>query len=108
MQKPSLVLLALFCIAPALAIAAGIGPSVISQQSRSFAPGAVTIARGGTITIVNDDKFLHHAFLDDPRFSFDSGEQEVGSRTEVTFPSEGTFEVRCEIHPKMRLVVTVE
>jgi plastocyanin len=39
--------------------------------------------------------------------SFDSDEQPPGQNVSVTFPASGIFEVRCHIHPKMSLIVTV-
>ena len=68
----------------------------------------MTILRGETVQIVNDDgDLLHHAYLESNRFSFDSGDQEPGSKTDVTFPVSGTFTVLCGIHPKMKLLVRV-
>lgn len=80
----------------------------ISQKGREFHPGEISIKRGETIEIVNDDgDLLHHAYIDSPKFSFDSGDQQPGSRTDITIPVAGDFEVLCAIHPKMRLVVHV-
>ena len=81
----------------------------ISQKGREFHPGEVTIKRGETIRIVNDDgDLLHHAYIDSSKFSFDSGDQKPGSKTDITFPVSGDFDVLCAIHPKMRLVVHVQ
>ena len=81
----------------------------ISQKGREFHPGEITIKRGETIEIVNDDAdLLHHAYIDSPKFSFDSGDQQPGSKTDVTFPVAGGFNVLCAIHPKMLLVVHVQ
>ena len=81
---------------------------VVSQKGRAFQPGSLVIARGDTLTIVNDDSdLLHHAFIEADNFSFDSGDQEPGSRTPVTFTERGTFQVLCGIHPKMKLMVRV-
>jgi plastocyanin len=80
----------------------------VSQKGREFQPGEMTIKRGEAIAIVNDDAdLLHHAYLKTKTFSFDSGDQKPGSRFEVAFPETGTFTIRCAIHPKMKLVVTV-
>ena len=82
--------------------------TTISQKNREFHPDAISIKVGDTITIVNDDgDLLHHAYIDSPRFSFDSGDQKPGSATPVTFTVAGDFDVLCAIHPKMRLVVHV-
>jgi plastocyanin len=81
----------------------------ISQKGREFHPGAIAIKRGETIQIVNDDgDLLHHAYVDSPKFSFDSGDQKPGSKTDITFPVAGDFDVLCAIHPKMRLAVHVQ
>ena len=101
-------------VAAALLIAAGtlvglaLPPYPISQKGRQFHPGEIIIRHGETLQIVNDDgDLLHHAYIDSPKFAFDSGDQQPGSRTDITFPATGDFEVLCAIHPKMRLVVHV-
>ncbi|WP_342165735.1 plastocyanin [Methylobacterium sp. SD21] len=81
---------------------------VVSQKGRTFHPETIVVSKGETIVIVNDDSdLLHHAYVDSPTFSFDSGDQEPGSRTPVTFTQTGVFQVLCGIHPKMKLVVRV-
>ena len=81
----------------------------VSQKGREFNPGQITIKRGETIHIVNDDgDLLHHAYIDSKEFSFDSGDQQPGSRTDITFPVAGKFDVLCAIHPKMKLEVHVQ
>lgn len=81
----------------------------VSQQDRVFHPGMLDVARGDTVTIVNDDgELIHHAYVETDDFKFDSGEQEPGSTTDIRFTKSGTFTVRCRIHPKMSLVVTVK
>jgi len=81
----------------------------ISQQGREFHPGEISVKRGDTIQIVNDDAdLLHHAYIESPKFSFDSGDQKPGSVTPVTFSVAGDFDVLCAIHPKMLLVVHVQ
>lgn len=82
---------------------------VISQKGREFRPNNVSIKRGEQLEIVNDDGDLrHHAYIDSDTMTFDSGDQEPGSRTPIVFPTAGDFEVLCAIHPKMRLVVHVK
>ncbi len=80
----------------------------ISQKGREFHPGEISIKRGETIQIVNDDAdLLHHAYINSPKFSFDSGDQKPGSVTPITFAVAGDFDVLCAIHPKMKLTVHV-
>ena len=83
--------------------------TAVSQKGRMFHPGSLVVGRGDTVTFVNDDSdLLHHVFIDSDSFSFDSGDQEPGSRTPITFTERGTFQVLCGIHPKMKLVVRVD
>ena len=106
---PALLALALG-VACGLATVARLEASghLISQKGRAFQPGSLAVARGDTVTIVNDDSdLMHHAFIAADGFSFDSGDQAPGSRTPVTFTQKGTFQVLCAIHPKMKLVVHV-
>ena len=82
---------------------------VVSQKGRAFQPAYLAVRRGETVQIVNDDSdLLHHAYIDSERFRFDSGDQEPGSNTSITFPATGTFNVLCAIHPKMKLIVQVD
>lgn len=91
------------------ALAVGLPQIVVSQKGREFNPGEISIARGATIQIINDDgDLLHHAYIDSKRFSFDSGDQQPGSKTNIMFSETGDFTIRCAIHPKMKLVVHVK
>jgi plastocyanin len=81
----------------------------VTQKSRSFNPGTIEIRRGDTLRILNDDgELLHHAYVRDGGMTFDSGEQEPGTAVQIRFASAGQFTVKCDIHPRMRLVVTVK
>jgi plastocyanin len=81
---------------------------IVSQKDRQFAPHELSIKRGETVQIVNDDGDLrHHAYIESDNFNFDSGDQEPGSRTNITIPVAGDFNVLCAIHPKMKLIVHV-
>lgn len=100
-------LLGLTAASSALAVAGG--PHAISQKGKAFFPAAISVNAGETVVIKNDDvNVVHHAYTDDERFSFDSGDQEPGSVSNVVFPKAGTFTVMCGIHPKMKLTVEVK
>ena len=72
-------------------------------------PGYLGIKRGDVVSIVNDDEDLsHHAYVRSDLFKFDSGDQEPGHDVDIPFTVVGTFNILCGIHPKMRLVVTVQ
>ena len=72
-------------------------------------PTEMTIKRGEALQIINDDGDLrHHAYIDSEKFTFDSGDQEPGTKANINFPVAGDFDVLCAIHPKMKLVVHVK
>jgi len=80
---------------------------VISQKGRAFQPATATVHLHRWITIKNDDDTVHHAYCSSPDFKYNSGPQDIGSVHNITFHNLGTFEIRCAIHPDMKLVVTV-
>jgi plastocyanin len=84
-------------------------PYLVTQKGQKFNPSLLAIHRGETVEIFNDDgELIHHAYVDSKSFSFDSGDQEPGSKTNIVFPVPGEFVVLCGIHPKMRLEVVVK
>ncbi|HEX2760160.1 MAG TPA: plastocyanin/azurin family copper-binding protein, partial [Rhizomicrobium sp.] len=87
-----------FALAPALAA------TVVTQKSRSFRPGEITIARGETVTFTNEDSYIHQVYVSG---LFESDERAPGENLNETFPASGTFQVRCRIHPTMKLTVRV-
>jgi len=84
-------------------------PKQVSQRGRDFQPNQISIRRGETVRIVNDDAdLLHHAYVSSDKFNFDSSDIEPGGKVDVKFPVAGDFNVLCGIHPKMKLTVHVE
>jgi len=99
------VLTALLLLAPIAAFADD--AHIIVQQGRAFRPGEITINKGEALTFTNDDDFIHQIYVSGSGFNFDSDERAPGQNITQSFTQSGTFEVRCHIHPKMKLVVHV-
>ena len=76
----------------------------VVQSGRAFHPGEIAIRKGEALTFTNDDAFIHQIYV---AGLFDSDEKAPGQNLTETFPNSGTFEVRCHIHPKMKLTVHV-
>ncbi len=79
----------------------------IVQKRRSFGVEALSINAGDSLIFVNGDPYAHNVFSRAPEGWLDLGIQEEGDRREVVFDRAGTFDLRCRIHPKMRVMVTV-
>ncbi len=95
-------LLSILLLAPILAFADD--AHTIVQKGRRFSATEVTIRRGESLTVTNNDEFIHQIYSDG---LFDSDERQPGQNLTETFSRSGTFEVHCHIHPKMKLVVHV-
>jgi len=79
----------------------------VRQHSKTFDPGRIEIARGGVLTFTNEDPYIHHIYIESPSFTFDSGDQRPGKMLEIKFDQAGDFVLRCAIHLKMQLEVSV-
>jgi plastocyanin len=88
------------------AVGAGAADPVIVQAGRAFKPAEIQIGAGQSLIFSNDDEFIHQIYI--AGLGFDSAEQNPGEKITVKFPKQGVFEVRCHIHPKMKLQVTVK
>lgn len=75
-----------------------------------YAPDAVTVPAGTTITFTNGDRAPHTATSGRsprPDGVFDSGTLTKGERKAVRLTRPGTFAYYCAIHPFMKGTVTV-
>lgn len=101
----------LTCAAAALLIASGTAASaaevVITQKAKKFDKKKVTISKGDSIKFVNSDSIAHNIHSRGAG-KFDLGAQKPGTSMSHVFAADGTFKIRCAIHPKMKLKVTVK
>lgn len=81
---------------------------VIDQDHRTFSQTQITIHPGDAIVFKNSDVVAHNVFSVSPGMGFDIRRQAPGGSSTVPFPNEGVAEVRCAIHPQMKLMVTVK
>lgn len=80
---------------------------VVSQKDKQFSAQAITVARGDSIVFRNEDGVVHNVFSSDGAFKFNLRAQAPGSTNAIVFDTPGTVQVRCAIHPTMRMAVTV-
>jgi len=74
----------------------------------AYAPNPVTVAVGGTVTWVNNDNTAHTSTDDDANGGWSSGSIAPGAQFSRTFPTAGTFNYHCTIHPNMIGTVRVQ
>lgn len=80
----------------------------IDQVGQKFSQAAVILNPGDHILFLNQDDVKHNIKVVDPNGVEDEkGLQAPGETIDVAFARTGQFTVRCMIHPKMKLAVTV-
>ncbi len=98
-------------LAAAIAMAAAIVDAAeytVSQKGRQFSVKTLSAQVGDTVVFVNDDEFAHNIYSETPGFEFDFRKQMPGEKDTLVIEKEGVFEVRCAIHPRMKLTIFVE
>ena len=73
--------------------------------STAFAPDAVDVSAGATVTWTNSDGVAHTSTSD--AGVWDSGIVPPGGQFSVSFPTAGTYRYHCLIHPGMIGTVVV-
>jgi len=91
-------------LAPLAALPAFAATTIVVQKGRAFHPAEIGIAPGDTVTFTNEDSYIHQVYVDG---LFDSAEKSPGENLNESFPARGTFQVRCHIHPTMKMTVRV-
>ena len=127
MFKKLFAILGLGCVITALLVACGssnasTGPNPVHMSGKNFAQNSVTIKKGESITLINDDLFGSHTIAtgtwenSTARPAREAGEPEindvkVGGNSSASigpFTSAGTFKLYCTVHPGMNLTVIVQ
>lgn len=81
---------------------------IVVERSMTFGFQQIVLRPGGSVVLENEDATaVHHPYIESEDATRDFGDQEPGSRTTMTFPDRGTFDVVCGIHPRMKLTVIV-
>ena len=80
---------------------------VVLQKNKLFSVAEITIKPGDTIVFKNDDEVAHNVFSAAKDFPFNLKMQSPGTSSSISFEREGKFEIRCVMHPGMKLMVEV-
>ena len=80
----------------------------IEQRDKRFSATRLTVKTGDLVTFVNNDEAMHNVYSATQGFSFDLGGQDPGEETTVRLSKPGVVDIRCAIHPKMKLKITVQ
>ena len=81
---------------------------LVDQKDKLFSHTNIVVKAGQKILFHNSDGVAHNVFSRSKINPFTIKIQKPGETSEVEFKELGTSEVRCAIHPKMKLIVTVK
>ncbi len=81
----------------------------IEQSGQHFSDRSATISHGDSLTFSNADDVSHNIIVvDEAEHESDLGLQKPGEKLTFEFDRAGRFKIRCNIHPGMKMNVTVK
>ena len=83
----------------------------VVEKDIQFKPKSVTVAKGGTVTWVNEDSAPHDVTKEGgpgPDFSSGKGDMKKGDRYKRSFNAAGAIKYVCTVHPGMTGEVVVK
>jgi len=89
-------------------VAAQAATITVVQRGLMLNKSAVTVAKGDRIVFTNDDDVIHNIHIFGPGEEKDLGLQKPGVPLNYTFDKVGAYRVRCNIHPSVKMAVTVQ
>lgn len=125
MLKKMLALLILSCLTILLLTGCGgsaaTGPNPVHMSATQFTQSSITIKKGESITLINDNAFVSHTIANGTwvNSTAQTGQEsgapainnvQIGGGSSTTigpFPTAGTFHLYCTVHVGMNLTVVV-
>jgi len=81
---------------------------VVVQKNKAFSVAEMTVKAGDKIVFKNDDTVAHNVFSTTKEYPINLKMQLPGTSESVVFENAGKIELRCVMHPTMKLTVTVQ
>ena len=80
----------------------------VEQAGQQFSQSSLTLKAGDTLIFTNKDDVSHNIKIINGDDTDDKGLQKPGEVIKASFAKPGSYQVRCGIHPKMKIDVTVQ
>jgi plastocyanin len=108
-MKKRLVIAAAYAFTMGLVVAAQAATTLtVSQHGMALSKTSATISRGDKIVFTNEDDVIHNIHIFGPGdFDKDLGLQKPGATLSYVFDKTGSVRIRCNIHPSVKMTVTV-
>lgn len=125
MLKKLFAVLGLCCITTIVLAACGStpnGPNPVHMNATNFVQSSITIKKGESITLIDDNPFVGHTIAngtwesgtaksDRERGAPEINDVQIGGNSSATigpFTTAGVFKLYCTVHPGMNLAVVVQ
>ena len=83
--------------------------AVVTQNHSTFDVDTLSIKAGDTVVFKNHDDYPHNIQVVNERGEIaDRGIQKRGEDIKYRISDAGTYQVRCNLHPKMLMIVKAE
>lgn len=83
--------------------------ATVGQKDRVFSQEQVTVRAGQEVQFVNDDTVSHSIVVREPSGTVRTPVfQKLGEQSPIPFERAGEYDIRCAIHPKMRMTVQAQ
>ena len=91
------------------ALSATAAEVVVDQVKEKFDKDTLSLKVGDSVTFSNSDPVKHNLTVVTPdEESKDLGMEQPGARVSYAPPKAGVYDVRCSIHPKMKMKIKVD
>jgi plastocyanin len=102
-------LAAIAALAGAVVGAEAAATITVAQRGLVFTKSSLALAKGDRIVFTNEDDVLHNIHIFGPGDEDkDVGLQKPGATLTYAFDKSGAYMVRCNIHPSVKMSVTVK
>jgi plastocyanin len=91
----------------AFAATASADEVTVGQAGKAFSSTDLQVKVGDSVKFNNDDTVAHAVLVKGPHET-NLGQMKPGDAKSVSFDEAGTYDVKCAIHPKMKLTITVQ
>jgi plastocyanin len=80
----------------------------VSQKGLTFTPATIVAPVGAKVEFANDDNVVHNVYSASAAGAFDLKAQYPGDAATIVLARRGVLDVRCALHPRMRMSITIE
>ncbi len=95
-------------IALGLSMAHAETTATINMIDKTYDPTELKIAKGTKVVFHNGDGVAHNVVSAEGPDKIDLKLQKPGEDANFTFTKSGTYPIGCDLHPKMKINITVE